>query len=397
VMLDLELLKMFNLKFKLLHVYGSLNNNLYDIWLPWEEITKKQFNYIVSELTVQKLEYHNIVEKYNELCGCVIKIRRNFLRMLYCRSYNLNNILGYYIFKKYLFGDDPMKIYSLRDLVSVCNYRKKTVNVQLTEKIRKFVIDEILVLWENQKKIYESYKYIRERCISCRKYYSYHRLLLGNRVKHPLGVNLSSALEEDVLDCLRLIVKKYVEKIGCDNFSMFYFYSHCIQFCKNEESALLEFDYYCIMIYRNRLIIFVIEVDGDQHNTGGFNKKSIRDDIDFQHVRDVLKQYYLSQMNIHLLRVNETESVYYQITKFIQLLIDTDDYVVVNRRVPIINNFSVSADHPGIARFCDYYDMQYRDLCRMSDDNDDDNISDDPSIGFEISPDILNEVLCKEI
>jgi len=146
-------------------------------------------------------------------------------------------------------------------------------------------------------------------------------------------------------------------------------------FCRDKKP--LRFDLLCILFENNNLNMFVIESDGTNHyccKTGS--------DID-NHQRDIMKQYYLSQMNIHLLRVltstnrmNEIydpdsrlgdfdpdvdcdvfdDSEYYNnveiiIRTFIDTVLNSDTYVRTNPISPRDIFFQSTEDNRGLVIF----------------------------------------------
>jgi hypothetical protein len=51
-------------------------------------------------------------------------------------------------------------------------------------------------------------------------------------------------------------------------------------------------------------VLFVIEFDGEQHFSDNqfYNFKN-------SHINDIIKQYYLEEMNIHLLRISDVDDI----------------------------------------------------------------------------------------
>jgi hypothetical protein len=92
------------------------------------------------------------------------------------------------------------------------------------------------------------------------------------------------------------------------------------------------YDFYGIMIRsykkggsKHKFIQFVILYDDDSH----FNQlnKNI-------HTEDILKQYYLFQMNIHLLRLNKQSNIKEEIITFFRKIIKVNDYIAMNTIIP---------------------------------------------------------------
>lgn len=121
--------------------------------------------------------------------------------------------------------------------------------------------------------------------------------------------------EQHILDILIQFKKVY---------QMYYFHSHHFPFCKNVK--MYEFDFWCLLIKNNRVIQFVIEYDGCFHFEN--NNKNL---LSKQHYNDILKQYYLKQLNIHLLRINYKLPLFLiceTICNFVKTIINTETYII---------------------------------------------------------------------
>lgn len=142
------------------------------------------------------------------------------------------------------------------------------------------------------------------------------------------------------------------------NFNLFFFYKHKWPFCR--KVCRLEYDFYCILIHENRLIQFVIEFDGGFHyeKTEYFN-------FDNYHKSDIIKQYYLLQMNVHLLRLTDVKQVV--IECFINRLIKTSKYLSYGKINPIKKIFTDDSDCKGLIYFGDYFCYARSTLTNSSD------------------------------
>ena len=75
------------------------------------------------------------------------------------------------------------------------------------------------------------------------------------------------------------------------------------------------FDFFCILIHNSILHPFVIEFDGEQHfnDNHNFFKKSL-------HSNDIIKQFYLCNINVHLLRITKKLHIQEAINNFIYFI-----------------------------------------------------------------------------
>jgi hypothetical protein len=127
-----------------------------------------------------------------------------------------------------------------------------------------------------------------------------------------------------------------------------YFYRQRWDWCKNKNT--LEYDFYCILIHSGRVFHFVIEFDGDQHyySSEFFNSHE-------QHRRDILKQYYLAELNIHLLRLKNEGNLMKKIINFINGILVTRTYMCVGKIAVDSTLFTDKQIHKGLSYFSEYY------------------------------------------
>lgn len=71
------------------------------------------------------------------------------------------------------------------------------------------------------------------------------------------------------------------------------------------------YDFFGVSVYGDKLVMFVIEFDKEENEL------------------EIIKQYILFQMNVHLLRLNKNDPKK-QIKNFIKKIIKTDKYVIIN-------------------------------------------------------------------
>ena len=156
--------------------------------------------------------------------------------------------------------------------------------------------------------------------------------------KYSRGTKVPSSGETLVMRFLDKLVKKY---------TFYYFYRQRWPFCKNKNT--LEYDFYCVMTYNKYIIQFVIEYDGEQHfrQIGNYDHNGC-------HKHDILKQYYVSQLNIHMLRLNDGSNIKTSIIDFINKILVTNKYVIVNKIVAKKELFNDESDHKGLILFQKY-------------------------------------------
>lgn len=88
-------------------------------------------------------------------------------------------------------------------------------------------------------------------------------------------------------------------------------------------------DFFCCMLYKHQLHLFVIEYDSNSHH----DVKS--ENFIKIHLNDLLKQHYLFQMNIHLLRLNKDSDIKKEIKNFIKEVIEGSNYVISGQIEPM--------------------------------------------------------------
>lgn len=108
------------------------------------------------------------------------------------------------------------------------------------------------------------------------------------------------------------------------------------------------YDFYGISTYNDKLTQFVIEYS--------------RENLAGEHVIDVMKQYMLYQMNVHLLRLTRESDIKTEIKNFIKKIINTKEYVIVNGIKPISKLF-IGRTNDELVRF--YDDYQYNHIAYL--------------------------------
>ena len=133
--------------------------------------------------------------------------------------------------------------------------------------------------------------------------------------------------------------------------NIIYFYKHRWDIIKYKHT--LEYDFYCIYIYDNNLVQFVIEFDGEQH----YQIK--KDEHIVCHIRDIIKQYYLSELNIHLLRLNKSTTISDTIENFIKEIVKTNTYIIKNAIQPKEEYFQNTKVNAGLDYFCKVHSVMH--------------------------------------
>lgn len=167
-------------------------------------------------------------------------------------------------------------------------------------------------------------------------------ILLSKRDKIKVFIQTPSLGEQQVM--------KILDKFTCNN-NIMYIYSFRFPFCINVFP--LEIDFFGVIRHKHHIFYWAIEYDGDQH----YNEENSFFKYENIHRNDVLRQYYLSQMGIHLLRITtKTGNIKKEIATFFETISTTDKYVICNQIVPNKKYFTCKQDHRGLSFFNKYYD-----------------------------------------
>ena len=343
---------------------NMLNNNIFD--------TDAHSNFIKSKVIERIVEVNNIfgIVDYNNWAKVQIDIFDNIIINFYNRrcdearefKYELNitlfdcigkvnTLLNEFVFKEYLFGKDIHVTSCLYDLINPKKYRKKIDAILLEPKHQSLIIKQLDELKQSCLGLYDIYDKYRYKYKYCRKIYFDNLQILKSKCSHPLAYAKSSQWEE-------LAMKALDDLCNNNNYKLFYFYGHRFYFCRHVGTSF-EFDFLCFVIRDNRLVIFVIEIDGLQHKYGVGTICGTKNTMMQQHIRDILKQYYLSQMNIHLLRINDFNNITEQIFEFIDDIFESLKYKIKNRTIPVEHLFQNNYEHYGLTVFCKYFKTQH--------------------------------------
>lgn len=307
------------------------------------------------------------IKKLHKLQQKIVTLRKK--RKLYediHKEFFDNNILKDY--SAYYFFNQCPKMYSWHDLLKI-KYDKPAI-------IYPSIINYSNKLISRYHKNYISMMDIRrEYWIYYKRYCKINNSLLEKSVKevnkitnNVMRIRLSS-VAKNVFQKIKyspgtkfpssgeIIVKRFLDKIAI-KYDFYYFYQYRWDFCRDK--LPLEFDFYCFLIYEGKVIQFVIEYDGDQH----YDNLSMFD-YEYIHRHDILKQYYLFQMNIHLLRINNGHNVNKTIVNFINEVLTSKRYVIHNPITPISHLFQDMNKHDGLADFNKYYKKMYSPINKL--------------------------------
>lgn len=326
-------------------------------------------------------------QQYNIIYDKSKNLRKQFQSSLTKRRNNLNNFFNDIFIKKYFFNKFLHPVSSLSDLTNTKKYRKNIIPVLFTEDQEDKFITSLSNFYHTESELRNLYFILRKNLKLCRKKYYDDLKILKQLDKHPLGVNISSDLEESLFNVLDLLSQEY---------NLFYFYGHKFYFCSNDPLYTFEFDFYCILIHNSRLIHFVIEADGIQHKPNFQNKKYGNKN---QHVCDILKQFYLSQLNVHLIRINPStiDNAYEHINLFITKIINSSRYIIHNPINIIPSYFINTTPHDGLIKFSKYFTSQREYIIDITNNGFD--YQPDPKFiiqEFNISPETFNYFINKK-
>lgn len=264
---------------------------------------------IMSGNLEKKRQRINIHRNINEL----EKKMKQIEKKIYQRVANCDKMFDMLLkmnFAVYISYIKPTDVFSLRELIDVEYLNKNVPQIKL---MNTRPIIKTIKMYKN--KMYElellklEYKKLSKTCQK-----ENNKLVLKNKDLIKICGNfVPSTGEKKAMSFLDQITEKY---------DFYYFYKYRFPYCKHK--ATLEYDFFCILIHNKQLFLFVIEYDGGFH----FLEKTDFIDPIAYHRRDILKQYYLSQMNIHLLRLNDNLNIGSSIIDFMNKIIDSDTYII---------------------------------------------------------------------
>lgn len=260
------------------------------------------------------------------------------------------------LFKYYINSESTIYVKSLKKL---CQYDLADKYVNLIPYIScKFHV-------KTYKKVYDEYLIIRTKYYELMDTYNKTKNKVLN-ITNKIIKGVADLIKRDKLisvrnECFKMEtfkgtirkistgekqVRKVLDLIAID-YEFYYFPAHKWKFCKNQQ--MLEFDFYCVLFFKEVVYHWVIEFDGIQH----YDQSSYYASRE-NHVRDIIKQYYLAELNVHLLRLKnkKLDVIHEEINNFINIVINSKTYVAINPIIPIMEYFEDTKIHSGLKYFC---------------------------------------------
>lgn len=241
---------------------------------------------------------------------------------------------------------DNSKIKTIEDLTKIKYKRKTQIKIPCTIKMKRYI--------KMYEKEHKDLKIKRKELRKNKR--KYKKICEELQIKN---INLESKTSLKMYKGEKKI-QKVLKKLKTQ-YDLYYFHNYRLNFCKNKIN--LEYDYLCMLINNGLILLFVIEYDGEQHY--GPNKIY---DYEETHKRDILKQYYLYNLNINLIRLNKKSEVSKEIKKFIKDMIQKKDYLLKNPIKPNKKICNDKSEHNGIKLFEEHY-KKYNGLPDISIEN----------------------------
>ena len=263
----------------------------------------------------------------------------------------------------YLFRNKLSKIYCLNDLLLESYLDKPSIPIDSDPQLEKLLLeyklsydgltDALVQSRRMIKKISDAHKIAMPKAESLLGTFATSQKNILWKKYYDGWIRLKyvySASEKEPSEGESLVMN-VLDKIATDKrWKFYYFYNYRGFVCKNIN--LLSYDFFCILVFKNKLFMFVIEYDGAQH----FKNNPKYNNLDETHKHDILKQYYLSQLNVHLLRLADDSDIKYDIDNFMKQIQHTDKYVVVNRMESDTKLFTDKSEHKGLITFHMYHE-----------------------------------------
>jgi hypothetical protein len=124
--------------------------------------------------------------------------------------------------------------------------------------------------------------------------------------------------------------------------------SRPFQYISNISIGDYVYNFFGLYADEHRMRLFVITFDDATH----FNRKS--DEFSIIHTNDIMMQFQLHCMDIHLLRLNKNSDIREETMTFLNSIIKTNTYIVMNCIKPIKKLFDTS-DNSQVINFCKTY------------------------------------------
>ncbi|MEM0353957.1 MAG: hypothetical protein QXW79_00110 [Thermoplasmata archaeon] len=234
---------------------------------------------------------------------------------------------------QYLFNRPIKKVINAKDLAIQTNYPIRKIHIEKEEEMEIFCIFNVL-----NEELYR-YNLLYNKYVNKTNQKSKIKVL----TYLPILTHLSSN-DRKIIQTLEELSKKY---------SLSYTYHWT--FGKQN----LMHDFYIILVHNNRLIQFVID-----HRIGC-------------EVDDIVRQYILFQLNVHLLRLVDRKQIKKNIIKFVDKLTKTHHYLVLHEKKINQKNISNILQNKCFISFCKDYQRNHIIYLKMK--RSDDNFSDEDS------------------
>jgi len=253
------------------------------------------------------------------------------------------------IIVEYLFNKPFTKITTLKAL-SLLDYRSAAKIVRLNVSDPNYISKNLILMAELQRR-YSKANYTYEQLINKKNTPANKNILKFNYLPTIMELSTNEVAIMKVLDSINQDKKDRLLYVYKWNFLVEGEHTSLTSTPTVNYEQPFVYDFYGCTMSRNQLVQFVILYDDDTH----FDKND-EQFVDV-HQNDIMKQYMLSQMNIHLLRLSEKSNIKKEINTFIRQIKNTTEYVLTNGIVPIAKLFISNEENEDLVAFC--RDYQY--------------------------------------
>ena len=301
------------------------------------QIIKNYQNHYFTLVDLADIEAHSICKSQGRLCSL------------------LNKLLDNVDIQKYLFGSSSHR--NINTLDKLCNRNNSNVQRKVYHYILEDTAKKNLIHHLNRLQLFQ---------ISlCKRYINHYKMINKLLKTRSLLKSLSdqdydypkrkcsSGEMDTMLQLMILHDIRYFHRTRRETCHFFFFYKLRWPFCTNIDR--LEYDFYCILFVDNRLIQFVVEYDGAFHFEVQFDNPQLYQQY---HKCDIIKQYYLFRMNVHLIRLNDNFRKTYgidYISAQISDLIESDHYFEYQKILAKPEFFNNNNIHKGLQDFNSFF------------------------------------------
>lgn len=215
-------------------------------------------------------------------------------------------------------------------------YSYRSCHEQYSEYSKKY--------WVNNKKLLGEENILMEMIMDFSDKYDKNIKFKSGCNEFSTGIKIPSSGERKIINIL-----DNMEDLLGDEYEICYLHSHSWYFVR--DVLPLESDFYVFVFHKGFIHQINIEFDGRQH----FMEIPGRD-FKYIHRHDILRQFYMRKLGIHVLRLNDTDSdIEKSIIKFIKQVVKSDKYIISNGIVPIKEHFTDKTQHPCLIEFNNFY------------------------------------------